>query len=297
MKKLLSIILCTALVLSLFSIMPVTVNAAQKFSYGNWEYEVHSRYDSKTYESYDEIWLTNYTGDDEKVTIPNEIDGKPVVFLYNNYIFGNTDTNNKDDRHFKNHKTMTELTIPANMRYIAGWMLMDCTALETINISSENKYFEYKGGVLYAKQANKNYNDTINGIDADPDEYGVVFARFNMGVVNLPTSVTTIHSYAFYNHQTLVNCVMPVGKLKKIEDYAFYGSSLRGMENLFGITSVEIPYGVTEIGYSAFMYCEPHRRPCTLKRRGNRLPALRIRAQQGEYLRFSCAESKDSGGE
>lgn len=256
MKKLLSIILCTALVLSLFSIMPVTVNAAQKFTYGNWEYEVHSRYDSKTYESYDEIWLTNYTGDDEKVTIPNEIDGKPVVFLYNNYIFGNTDTNNKDDRHFKNHKTMTELTIPANMRYIAGWMLMDCTALETINISSENKYFEYKGGVLYAKQANKNYNDTINGIDADPDEYGVVFARFNMGVVNLPTSVTTIHSYAFYNHQTLVNCVMPVGKLKKIEDYAFYGSSLRGMENLFGITSVEIPYGVTEIGYSAFMYCK-----------------------------------------
>ena len=223
MKKLLSIILCTALVLSLFSIMPVTVNAAQKFTYGNWEYEVHSRYDSKTYESYDEIWLTNYTGDDEKVTIPNEIDGKPVVFLYNNYIFGNTDTNNKDDRHFKNHKTMTELTIPANMRYIAGWMLMD---------------------------------DTINGIDADPDEYGVVFARFNMGVVNLPTSVTTIHSYAFYNHQTLVNCVMPVGKLKKIEDYAFYGSSLRGMENLFGITSVEIPYGVTEIGYSAFMYCK-----------------------------------------
>ena len=193
MKKLLSIILCTALMLSLFSIMPVTVNAAQKFTYGNWEYEVHSRYDSKTYESYDEVWLTNYTGDDEKVTIPNEIDGKPVVFLYNNYIFGNTDPNNKDDRHFKNHKTMTELTIPANMRYIAGWMLMDCTALETINISSENKYFEYKGGVLYAKQANKNYNDTINGIDADPDEYGVVFARFNMGVVNLPTSVTTIH--------------------------------------------------------------------------------------------------------
>ena len=115
MKKLLSIILCTALVLSLFSIMPVTV-----------------KYDSKTYESYDEIWLTNYTGDDEKVTIPNEIDGKPVVFLFNNYIFGNTDPNNKDDRHFKNHKTMTELTIPANMRYIAGWMLMDCTALETI---------------------------------------------------------------------------------------------------------------------------------------------------------------------
>ena len=102
MKKLLSIILCTALVLSLFSIMPVTVNAAQKFTYGNWEYEVHSRYDSKTYESYDEVWLTNYTGDDEKVTIPNEIDGKPVVFLYNNYIFGNTDPNNKDMNTFRN---------------------------------------------------------------------------------------------------------------------------------------------------------------------------------------------------
>ncbi len=256
MKKILSIFLSAALVLSLFSILPATVYAAQKYTFGDWEYEIHSNYDEKTYQSFDEVWITNYTGEDEKVTIPNEIDGKPVVFLYNNCIFGNTDTNDKDGRHFKNHKTMTELTIPANMRYIAGWMLMDCTALQTINVSSENKYFEFKDGVLYAKQATKNYMDTIHGSKADPDEYGVVFARFNKGVVDLPTSVTTIHAYAFYNHQTLVNCVMPVGKLTKIEDYAFYGSSLRGMENIFGVTSVEIPYGVTEIGYSAFMYCK-----------------------------------------
>ena len=102
MKKILSIFLSAALVLSLFSILPATVYAAQKYTYGDWEYEVHSRYDSKTYESYDEVWLTNYTGDDEKVTIPNEIDGKPVVFLYNNYIFGNTDPNNKDMNTFRN---------------------------------------------------------------------------------------------------------------------------------------------------------------------------------------------------
>ena len=41
MKKLLSIILCAALVLSLFSILPATVYAAQKYTYGNWEYEIH----------------------------------------------------------------------------------------------------------------------------------------------------------------------------------------------------------------------------------------------------------------
>ncbi|MBQ4261806.1 MAG: hypothetical protein II709_07990, partial [Ruminococcus sp.] len=107
MKKILSIILCAALVLSLFSILPATVYAAQKYTFGDWEYEIHSNYDEKTYQSFDEVWITNYTGEDEKVTIPNEIDGKPVVFLYNNYIFGNTDTNDKDGRHFKNHKTMT----------------------------------------------------------------------------------------------------------------------------------------------------------------------------------------------
>lgn len=103
MKKILSIFLSAALVLSLFSILPATVYAAQKYTFGDWEYEIHSNYDEKTYQSFDEVWITNYTGEDEKVTIPNEIDGKPVVFLYNNCIFGNTDTNDKDGRHFKNH--------------------------------------------------------------------------------------------------------------------------------------------------------------------------------------------------
>lgn len=259
MKKTLSVILSLLMVFSVMTVAPLTAGAATRYTYGDWEYEVWSIYDSATYEIHEEICITNYTGDGEKVTIPNEIDGKPVTYLYNNYVFGNVDHNDKDGRHFANFEKMTELTIPENLKYIAGFMLMDCEKLYTINVSPNNKYFEFKQGVLYMKDGTKTWGDHVSYHNGDiPDEYGPVFARFNMGVVNLPTYNTTIYEYAFYNHAKLQNVVMTLaaGKMKKIEDYAFYNSGIRGEQDIFGYTSVSIPWGVTEIGYSAFMNCK-----------------------------------------
>ncbi len=277
MKRILSVILSAVLILSVVMAAPFSASAATKHIYGDWEYEIWTGYNDQTYESYEEICITNYTGSDEKVTIPNEIDGKPVRYLYNNYIFGNVDTAISDngERHFANHATMTDLTIPANLRYIAGFMLMDCTALHDIHISSNNEYFEFKSGVLYMKDGTKTWGDHVHYHNDDiPNEYGPVFARFSEGVVNLPTKTTTIYAYAFYNHSKLLNVVMTpaVGKMKKIEDYAFYNTGLIGMEDLSGYAAVEIPWGVTEIGYSAFMYCKNIHLvhfPETLKRIGS----------------------------
>ncbi len=260
MKKALSVLLAIIMVLSVITVAPLTAGALTRNTYGDWEYEVWNFYDSKTNESHEEICITNYTGSAEKVTIPNEINGKPVTYMYNNYVFGNVETTLTDngERHFANHETMTELTIPANLKYIAGFMLMDCIKLKTINISSNNKYFEFKSGVLYMKDGTKTWGDHVDYHNDDiNDEYGPVFADFSEGVVNLPTKTTTIYAYAFYNHTKLMNCVMlpAIGKLKKIEDYAFYNSGIRGEENTQGYATVTIPYGVTSIGLSAFMNC------------------------------------------
>lgn len=249
MKKALSVLLAVVMILSVFSILPLSAGALARYTYGDWEYEVWSGYDSQTYESYEEICITNYTGSAESVTIPNTIDGKPVRYLYNNYIFGNVDTGDQSGRHFANHDKMTTLYIPENLKYIAGFMLMDCTKLSTVIISSGNKNFEYSSGVLYMKDGGKTWGDHVyyHASDEIADEYGVVFCRFNKLSVDIPTKVTTIHQYAFYNHEELTHINLPTGKLSKIEDYAFYNT---------GLTDVKIPYGVKSIGYSAFMYCK-----------------------------------------
>ena len=115
MKKALSVLLAVVMILSVFSILPLSAGALTRQTYGDWEYEVWSGYDSQTYESYEEICITNYTGSAESVTIPNTIDGKPVRYLYNNYIFGNVDTGDKSGRHFANHDNMTTLYIPRTL--------------------------------------------------------------------------------------------------------------------------------------------------------------------------------------
>ena len=259
MKKLLSVILAAAMLLSVFIVAPFSVGALTKHTYGDWEYEIWSFYDNKTYETHEEICITNYTGDGEKVSIPNEIDGKPVTYMYNNNVYGNVDSSKQNERHFMNHDKMVELTIPENLKYIAGYMLMDCTALHDINVSSNNKYFEFKNGVLYMKNGTQSWGDHTGYHKEDiPDEYGPVFARFNAGVVNLPAYNTTIYAYAFYNHSKLQNVTMnpAAGKMRKIEDYAFCSSGIRGEEDIFGYTAVSIPYGVASIGYSSFQGCK-----------------------------------------
>ena len=261
MKKILSVLIAVVMILSTVAIAPLTAGALETYTYRDWEYQIHSMYDAKTNQTTEEIWITNYKGTSEKkVTIPNEIDGKPVTFLYNNKIFNNYQ--DPEDMHFANHEIMTDLTIPENLRYIEGWMLMNCTALKNIHISSQNKYFDFDGanGILYMYQGSKTYNDAIHGLtNQDPNEKGAVFCDFSKHIVTIPSRVTTIRAYAFYNHENLEHINFHAG-LKLIDDYAFYNT---------GLTEVTIPYGVTEIGYSAFMYSAELRSvtfPSTIKK-------------------------------
>ena len=257
-KKILSVILALTMLLAVFAATPFSVGAATKYTYGDWEYEVKNVRDSSTNESREVIIITAYTGagtrvpgsdgeDDVKVSIPNEIDGKPVAYLIGIRCFANKDT-------------LTELTIPANLRYISGSSLGGCVKLKTINISPNNKYFEFNKGVLYMKDGSKTYGDYMNYHGSDiPDEYGPVFARFSLGVVDLPAKTTTIYENVFEDHTGLLNVSMTpaAGKLQRIESFAFSGSGIRGeMDPVSGVTTLIIPYGVTEIGADAFQNCK-----------------------------------------
>ena len=65
--------------------------------------------------------------------------------------------------------------------------------------------------------------------------------------INIPTSVTDIGDYAFYNCISVVTSItIPEGVIS-IGDYVFY--------NCKGLTSITIPEGVTSIGNYAFSVC------------------------------------------
>ena len=256
-KKILSLVLTLAMILGVLTIIPFSAAAETKYTFGDWEYEIWKITDSNTNENLDVICITAYNGDgdistngdgdkDVKVTIPNVIDDKPVAYLYGIKCFANANT-------------LTELTIPSNLRFVNGGAFRDCTKLSMINISPNNSCFEFENGVLYMKDGNRTLGDhTHSHVNDIPDEYGPVFAKFSLGTVDFPPQTTTVYEYAFYNHKNLANVSMTpaIGKLKRIESFAFAESGIYGEQDIFGNTSLIIPYGVYEIGLDAFMNCK-----------------------------------------
>ncbi|BBF43910.1 chitin binding protein [Lachnospiraceae bacterium KM106-2] len=126
--------------------------------------------------------------------------------------------------------------------------------LSAISVSSKNKYFSTKDGVLYNKKRTQ-----IN-------MYPV--AKTNSKFV-IPTSVTVIGDGAFYQAKKLANVSMS-NKVTKISDYAFdqcsglksikMSSKIRlvGRSAFSGckkLTAIVIPGNKTEIGWDAFWNC------------------------------------------
>lgn len=65
--------------------------------------------------------------------------------------------------------------------------------------------------------------------------------------MSIPSSVTKIGDYAFYNCTNLTSIELPSG-VTEIGDYAFY--------NCTNLSSLTLPSGVKEIGFSAFYHCK-----------------------------------------
>ena len=100
-------------------------------------------------------------------------------------------------------KSLTSIEIPSSVTSIYYNAFLNCTKLENINVSSENKSYASVDGVLYSAAI-----DTLVCCPAGKE------------TISIPSSVTTIGSYAF----------------------AYLNES----------TSIEIPYSVASVGSCAF---------------------------------------------
>lgn len=112
------------------------------------------------------------------------------------------------DEAFFGCENLTSIKIPASVTSIRSNAFMDCSKLKNISIASDNSNYSFEDGVLYNK---------------DKSQIIAVLCSIE-GVFSIPSSVTSIGDYAFFNCE--------------------------------GLTKIEIPSNITDIGEWAFSYCK-----------------------------------------
>lgn len=131
---------------------------------------------------------------------------------------------------FYNCRHLKTLVLPLRLKSVNGHHFSNCDSLYSISVDEKNPYLCSDGSALYNK-----------------DKSELVFVYHTVRKMSIPSSVTKIGDYAFYNCTNLTSIELPSG-VTEIGDYAFY--------NCTNLSSLTLPSGVKEIGFSAFYGCK-----------------------------------------
>lgn len=148
---------------------------------------------------------------------------------------------------------LTNIAISENVISIEENVFFNCSRLKAINVAPENPNYTSFNGVLYDKQKTILIQAPggLNGEYSIPSSVTNIstYAFYNCdsltGILISP-NVTKIEEYAFENCDNLTNIVIPPG-VSSIEAYTFQGCS--------NLITVEIPDGITKIRPEAFSNC------------------------------------------
>ena len=213
MKKTLDVILALLMVISVFPMGIVTAIAATS---GDYTYTVT---DSKA-------TITAYSGTGGDITIPDNLDGYPVV--------------NIGVSAFRNNRNITGVVIQSGLVKIGNFAFNGCTKLTNINIpvgvTSIGKYafqdcYALSGIII---------PNTIKGISY------YAFRNSGLTSVSIPNSVESIGTEAFSGCSYLSSVVIP-GSVKSIGEWAFLSCTT--------LSVLTMESGITDIKGGAFQYC------------------------------------------
>lgn len=233
-KKILSILLITILVISMFP--PVFAAGTAELTAGDWKYKVIE----------EKIMITRYIGNETEVVIPSEIDGIIVTMI------------GQDTFYFSNE--IEAITIPESISEIVClWsvhysIFEQCHSLENIYVDDNNKVFSSQDGILYTKdktgllQYPQGKKET-SFIIPDSVRYCASYAFLDctqLTSITIPDSMIGISNSVFSGCAELSNINIPKS-VKNIGHYAF--------ANCSNLSNVLIPNSVTEIGQGAFATC------------------------------------------
>jgi hypothetical protein len=192
------------------------------------------------------------------ITIPDEIDGKPVVSV--------------SDFGVCNAESLTEITIGKNVSEIGTWAFTNNQHLKKFNVDPENENFVSVDGILFTKDM-KTLCFYPCGRNINFDKYGQPEKDDNgeniITTYEIPDGVKVIRSKAFYKCY-YVNITSFPDSIERIEEKAFHRTS--------ALTNFKMPAGLNYIGKDAFAY-------------DDKLTELTIPSkikEIGEYAFFNC---------
>lgn len=178
-----------------------------------------------------------------ELVIPETRNGKPIVGI--------------KDSAFADCSELMNVTIPSGVTSIGTDTFKNCFKLiEVCNKSQlwiEKGSEEYGGVAYYAKNVYEEGGESKLSTDSggfiiyeDVREKVLVDYVGTAKDITLPSGVTSIYDYAFYNRTDLTNVTIS-SDVVSIGGYAFSGCS--------GLTTVTVPDSVTRIGVTAFSNC------------------------------------------
>ena len=161
------------------------------------------------------------------------------------------------ERAFEDCSSLTSITIPDSVTSIGSYAFYNCSNIRELRIDNLTSYLNisYNGSSsspLYSTtQAVSLYvgEELITNLEISSGAtkiHDYAFIRVNITSVTIPSSVTSIGSFAFSNCSNLTSITIPES-VTSIGSYAFYYCS--------SLESVNLPEGITAINSSTFYGC------------------------------------------
>lgn len=202
---------------TLFSVCSITVTGADIYTYT---------------EGSDGVTITSWDKNDAyTVTVPEEIDGEPVVAI-------GADA-------FRDCKSIYEIIIPDTVTSIDASAFIGCVSLKSITVSNNNPAYKTQNGNLYTK----NLTTLVKFCDVSAESFTVLndvnvigdyafYGMDNLKSVSRSTSISKVGKYAFYGCSSLETFIF--SNVKEAGEYSFYGSALKSAD----VNIANIPEGI-----------------------------------------------------
>jgi hypothetical protein len=172
------------------------------------------------------VTVGGYTGPAGPVTIPDTLDGLPVIGI------GYSGTTGFD--------SLTSVVIPNSVTNIDDYAFYGSNLRSVTIFSSSLRIGSQAFGACLSLT-----NVTINGVVSSIG-YGAFNRCTSLVTFAIPTSVTSIEDATFGSCSSLAAITIPAG-ITNIGQYAFY--------ECFSLTNVTLPINLTRLGTYAFAYC------------------------------------------
>ena len=178
------------------------VASAETYTYGDYEYRVRDKDQT--------VYIMAYTGKEQVVNIPEQIDGKKVTGIAE-YAFSNDSIEIVNipntvtvlfGMSFSKCNNLREINIPESISDIKDIPVQQCLSIEKINVSEKNNYYRSVDGVLFSKDMSQMiyYPSNKEGDSYKvPDKVTEFPDNINCGVFNYNQNLKSITINASVN--------------------------------------------------------------------------------------------------